>query len=105
MKWLTCEAVTKIAAVLMMLFLIGLTSGCASEQAVTRYETVEVYRDRFVPVPEELTRPVEIVELPDNGGYRNADTLQLGAAYRAQKVRARQCNGQLAEIATLGEGG
>jgi len=70
---------------------------------IVEYETVEVVRDRFVPVPETLTRPVEIVELEDNGGSRNADTLQLGAAYKMQKVRAEQCNGQLAEIATLNE--
>jgi len=87
----------------MILCLIGSTLGCATTEYVTEYETVEVIRDRFVPVPEELTRPVEIVELPDNGGFRNADTLQLGAAYRAQKVRAAQCNGQLAEIKSLKE--
>lgn len=80
-------------------------TGCASEpKVITEFETIAVVRDRFVAVPEELTRPVEIVELPDNGGFRNADTLQLGAAYRAQKVRAEQCNGQLAEIAGLADG-
>ena len=87
----------------MTLFLIGLTTGCAPTKYITEFETVEVVRDRFVPVPEELTRPVEIVELEDNGGLRNADTLQLGAAYKAQKVRAQQCNGQLAEIKSLKE--
>ncbi|MHC4302247.1 MAG: hypothetical protein ACYS7Y_33730 [Planctomycetota bacterium] len=70
---------------------------------MTQYETIEVVRDRFVPVPDALTEPVEIVELEDNGGLRNADTLQLGAAFKAQKVRAQQCNGQLAEIKSLKE--
>ena len=87
----------------MILCLIGLTTGCASDRVIVEYETVELTRDRFVPVPPALTRPVEIVELEDNGGLRNADTLQLGAAYRAQKVRAAQCNGQLAAIQKLGE--
>ncbi len=89
----------------MILCLTGLMTGCASEpRVVVEYETIEVARDRFVPVPRALTAPVEIVELEDNGGLRNADTLQLGAAYRAQKVRAAQCNGQLAAIQKLGEG-
>jgi len=87
----------------MSLCLIGLMSGCASKPPIVEYETVEVVRDRYVSVPDELTRPVEIVVLEDNGGLRNADTLQLGAAYRAQKVRALQCNGQLAAIRSLGE--
>ena len=87
----------------MILFLIGSMTGCANERVIVEYETIELTRDRFVPVPAALTRPVEIVELEDNGGLRNADTLQLGAAYRAQKVRAAQCNGQLAAIKNLGE--
>jgi hypothetical protein len=61
-----------------------------------------VSRDVYVSIPPSLTAPVEIVELEDNDGTRNADTLQLGAAYRAQKVRAKQCNGKLAEIAAIG---
>lgn len=100
-KYWTYAGVMRIAAALMILFLIGLTTGCASKQTIVEYETLEVYRDRLVPVPLQLTKPVEIIDLEDNGGLRNADTLQLGAAYRAQKVRAKQCNGQLAEIATL----
>jgi hypothetical protein len=51
-----------------------------------------------VSVPESLTKPVEIIELsPD------FDVYELGAAYKAQKVRALQCNGQLSEIATINE--
>ena len=102
-KWKSYAGGMRIAASLMILCLIGLTSGCASSEVIVEYETIEVYRDRFVPIPLTLTNPVEIVELEDNGGMRNADTLQLGAAYRAQKVRAEQCNGKLAEIARLGE--
>ena len=55
-------------------------------------------KDRIVSVPESLTKPVEIIELsPD------FDVYELGAAYKAQKVRALQCNGQLSEIATINE--
>ena len=57
---------------------------------------VIVERDRYVPAPETLTTPVEIVELSES-----FDVYELGAAYNAQKVRAMQCNGQLAEIATI----
>lgn len=88
----------------MILSLIGLTAGCATEpRIVTEYQTVEIVRDRYIEVPASLTQRVEIVELPDNGGFRNADTLQLGAAYKACTVRTEQCNGQLDEIAELGE--
>jgi hypothetical protein len=62
------------------------------------YETVEVVRDRYVPVPERMTAPVEIVDLSGN-----FDVFELGAAYKAQRIRALQCNGQLAEIAGLTE--
>jgi len=63
---------------------------------------VEVIRQVYVPVPEKLTAPVPVAELPDNGGFRTADTLQLGAAFRSQTVRVNQCNDKLAAIAALG---
>lgn len=78
--------------------LAALVQGCASlpPEPITVYKTVEVVRDRIVSVPEWMTQPVEIIELsPD------FDLPELGAAYKAQKVRAEQCNGQLAEIAGL----
>jgi len=80
-----------IAALSLTIF----ASGCASEPIYV-YETKEVVRDRYVAVPAELTKPVEIVELPD--GF---DVYELGAAYKSQKVRAMQCNGRLAEIAGI----
>ena len=55
-------------------------------------------RDRYVSVPAELTTPVEIVTLSDD-----FDVYALGVAYKAQRVRAMQCNGQLVEIAGLGK--
>lgn len=73
--------------------------GCAAPpEIITEYKTVEVVRDRYVPLPESLTRPVEIIELsPD------FDVFELGAAYKAQRVRFLQCQGKLAEIAELGK--
>lgn len=53
-------------------------------------------KDRYVPIPESLTQPVEIIELRE--GF---DVYELGAAYKAQKIRAIQCNGLLAEIASI----
>jgi hypothetical protein len=73
-------------------------SGCAATpEPIYVYETVEVVRDRYVSVPEAMTKPVEIVELS-----ADFDVYELGAAYKAQKVRALQCVGQLNEIARLG---
>jgi len=72
-------------------------AGCAgTPEPIYVYETVEVVRDRYVPVPERMTAPVEIVELSGN-----FDVFELGAAYKAQRIRALQCNGQLAEIANI----
>jgi hypothetical protein len=47
---------------------------------------------------EHYDREVEIVELSGN-----IDVFKLGAAYKAQRIRAHQCNAQLAEIAGLTE--
>jgi len=76
---------------------VSFVTGCAATPEPIYVHTVEeIYVDRYVPVPERMTQPVEIVELS-----RNFDVYELGAAYRAQKVRASQCNGQLAEIAGI----
>jgi hypothetical protein len=73
-------------------------SGCATTDENPIYcEPVVVEKDRIVPVPETLTRPVDIVELPED-----FDVYSLAAGYKAQRVRAEQCNGQLAEIAKQG---
>jgi len=56
-----------------------------------------VYQDRYVAIPDTLTTPVEIVHPPDG----DIDTIDLKVAYLAQKTRAKQCNGQLSEIAIL----
>jgi len=62
---------------------------------VTEYETVTLWKDRYVPVPELMVAPVEI---PDMLGD---DTIALGAAYKAARVRLMQCNGQLDAIGDL----
>jgi len=72
-------------------------SGCAAPKPITVYETKEVVRDRYVPIDPSLTAPVDIITLSED-----FDLYALGAAYKAQRVRAEQCNGQLAEIAKLG---
>lgn len=65
-----------------------------------------MYQDRYVPVPEGLTKPVEIVSLPPRGIFEAMSEkdrlIALEAARKAQAVRAQQCNGQLAEIGKLG---
>ena len=71
-------------------------SGCKTTEPVYVHTVSEVYVDRYVPVPERMTAPVEVIELPD--GF---DVYQLGAAYRASVIRIQQCNGQLAEIAGI----
>jgi hypothetical protein len=72
--------------------------GCASKQQIEYCEPVVIEKDRIVTVPETLTHPVEIVELS-----ADFDAYELGAAYKAQRVRALQCNGKLSEIAKIVE--
>jgi propanediol dehydratase large subunit len=72
-------------------------AGCAgTPEPIYVYETVEVVRDRYVSVPEAMTKPVEIVDLSSA-----FDVFELGAAYSQQRTRTIQCNGQLAEIANI----
>ena len=78
----------------------GLLAGCAGPQPepIIEYRMVEIVRDRYIPVPEWMTAPVEIIELSVD-----FDLPELGAAYKAQRIRAQQCNGQLAKIAELAD--
>jgi len=63
---------------------------------LTRTETVVIEKEVLVPVPVGLTAPVPIPQLsPD------ADTLELGAVYRATVIRLMIANMQLAEIGKL----
>ena len=74
--------------------------GCASAkpQVVTVYETVSLYKDRYIRVPASLTRAVDTVALSEK-----FDVYELGAVAKAREIRLMQCNGQLAEIAALGK--
>jgi hypothetical protein len=72
-------------------------TGCSPIRPIEYCEPVIVEKDRIVSVPESLTQPVEIVDLS-----QDFDVYELGAAYKAQKVRALQCNGKLAEISQIG---
>lgn len=63
------------------------------------YITVETTKDRYVPVPSYLVRPIEQVERTPT-----MDTVALGAALKQCRVRVQQANGQLAEIASIEPG-
>lgn len=78
--------------------LLILLTGCATPEPIIRTETVEVIRDRYVKIPEGLTKDCVLVDLPET-----VDTLGLGAAYKQQRIRMMACNAQLAEIRALGE--
>ncbi len=80
--------------------LLIFASGCATEppRIITEYETIEIVRDRYVSVPERMTKPIETIPLSDD-----FDVYELGAVAKARKVRILQCNGKLAEIAGLGK--
>ena len=70
-------------------------SGCAPTKPVivTEYETVEVFRDRYIALPDELTNPLDVSILHDD-----FDIYDLGAAYKERGIRIGQCNARLAEI-------
>jgi len=59
---------------------------------------VEIYRDKYITPPEELVRPVTVVVLP-----KPLTTIDLRTGFLEQREAAKLCNGQLAEIAKLGE--
>lgn len=75
-------------------------AGCSTvpPEPVYVYKTVEVTRDRYVPIDSWLVQPVEVPALS-----RTFDVYELGAVAKAREVRLRQCNGQLAEIGSLGQ--
>lgn len=86
--------------------MMALLIGCSANEPLRVYETANVTRDRYVPIPESMTRPCEIVELPSRekmlamSGVERLAT--LAGAYKAQRVQVEVCNDQLAEIAELG---
>ena len=74
--------------------------GCATKETkpvelVCKTETI--VQDRYVPIDARLVAPVEIVYPPEK-----VDAYTLRALYLVQRTRAKQCNGQLAEIGSLG---
>ena len=82
-KWLVCLIVL---------------AGCSTTPptVVTETKTVTLNKLVLVPVPAALTQTVEIPQLP-----ASADTLELGATYRATVIRLMVANMQLAEIRKL----
>ncbi len=63
---------------------------------MTVYKTVEVVKDRYIPVAPALTTPVEIIYAPDG----DVDTIDLRVMYESQREQAKICNGQLSAIAS-----
>lgn len=90
---------TRIAAGLAIPCLLILLSGCATKPPTLTCDVATVYVDRYVVVDPRLLDAVEIVDLPEG----EVDTIDLGVAYKAQRVRAQQCNGKLQEIGRWGE--
>lgn len=66
-------------------------------------EARTLYQDRYVSPPERMTKRVEIIDLPENFlELPDEEALAAsGAAYKMQRTRAKQCNGQLTEIEGL----
>ncbi len=76
-----------------------LLTACVSspqEIVVTRTEAITLIKEIMVPVPASMTAQVPIPILP-----RNADTLELGATYKATVIRLMIANMQLDEIGKL----
>jgi hypothetical protein len=75
--------------------LVFLLVGCAPTKpiTITEYETVEVFRDRYVQLPPNLVAPVDLSILSDD-----FDIYDLGAAYKLRGLAIEQCNAKLAEI-------
>lgn len=89
---------------LVLLWTALFASGCQTvPDPIYVYKTVEVVRDRYVAVPERMTGPVEIAQLPaEFMELSEEDALKaLGAAYKHRGVRLLQCNGRLQEISRL----
>ena len=88
------------ALFLSLCLLISLTA-CAStpqEIVVSEPTAIVLTKEVLVPVPASLSAEVKIPQLPEN-----ADTLELGATYRATVIRLMVANMQLAEISKLGK--
>ena len=73
-------------------------SGCVSPERIVLAPTeyIEIVKEVLIPIPEELTKPVEIPQLGTN-----PDTLQLGSTYRQTVTRLMVANRKLAEISEL----
>ena len=85
---------------LMILSLLFMLAGCVAPAKIVLAptEAIEIIKEVLIPIPEELTKQVEIPQL-----NKNPDTLQLGITYRMTVTRLMVCNRMRAEIATLGE--
>lgn len=80
------------------LLLISVSGCVATPEPITVYETREVVVDRYIAVPDRMTAPVDVPQLSSE-----FDVFELGAVAKAREIRLLQCNGQLSEIAGLGD--
>lgn len=93
------------ALLLMTSFLTGCSSNPTCEPLVD-YQVKEITKDRYVALGDSLTRTEPLVSLPEDMRERSPEDrlIAIGVAYKAQRVRAAACYGQLSEIQRLQEG-
>lgn len=82
-----------------MILLATLLTGCSSKPVVVEEipEPRVLVKDRYVEIPERLTRRQPEVERP----AELIDTFELGALFKVARTRLQVCNGQLAEISRV----
>lgn len=86
-----------LAALLALLSILTTASGCSvTPEPVYVTRTVEIYRDRYIPLDSWLTAPVEVPALSSD-----FDVYELGAVAKQRETRLLQCNSQLAEIGSI----
>ena len=81
---------------LILLCLLTCLTACANERIVERPVPVEIPVTEFIPVPQELTRPIEKAIIPNSLNF--GDALVLWAQDRAT---IEALNSRLAEIGEL----
>lgn len=85
----------KIAASILLCLTLCL-SGCGSVRVVEKPVTVEVVRERMLPVPADLLVPCYVQPIPETLTYGEA--IELWAKDRAATA---ECNGRLRAIQSL----
>ena len=92
---------TKLVAHCLTLCLTGTLIGCTScppTKTVPEYETVEVVRDRYVAISDDLTQPAPRVYIPRG---TPVSTNLLNAVCQANVEQLKLCNAQLKSISQI----